>query len=144
MYVLLLYKHTSHTRGNSRGLSTTQLSGTLYVVMTSTALRVGNSDNSSFPYILFYFIFFWLCGVWPQAELLHDMWDLPEPEIKSVSPALTGGLFATDSPGRSSPMLPILNKARVLKPEQRYPWSLSECDLVEIRENQNCFWKGLP
>ena len=63
MYVLLLYKHTSHTRGNSRGLSTTQLSGTLYVVVTSTALRVGNSNNSSFPYIL---IFFFL-AVWGVA-----------------------------------------------------------------------------
>ena len=57
MYVLLLYKHTSHTRGNSRGLSTTQLSGTLYVVVTSTALRAGNSNNSSFPYILIFFFF---------------------------------------------------------------------------------------
>jgi len=35
-------------------------------------------------------------GAW--AELLLSMWDLPEPGIKSVSPALAGRFFTTVPP----------------------------------------------
>ena len=38
------------------------------------------------------------CGA--QAQLLHCMWDLPGPGIESVSPALTGGFFTTEPPGK--------------------------------------------
>ena len=37
------------------------------------------------------------CG--PQTWLLHDMWDLPQPGIKPVSPALAGRFFTTEPPG---------------------------------------------
>ena len=38
------------------------------------------------------------CGAW--AELLHDMWDLPGPGLKPVSPALAGGFLTTAPPGK--------------------------------------------
>lgn len=34
-----------------------------------------------------------------------------------------------------SPILLILNKARVLQPEQKYPWSSDECEPVEMRDS---------
>ena len=36
-------------------------------------------------------------GAW--AYSLHDMWDLPGPGIKPMTPALQGGLSATGPPG---------------------------------------------
>ena len=39
------------------------------------------------------------CGA--QAQLLHDMWDLPGPGIEPMSPALAGGFLTTVPPGRS-------------------------------------------
>ena len=38
------------------------------------------------------------CG--PGASLLHGMWALPGPGIESVSPALGGGFFTTEPPGK--------------------------------------------
>ena len=38
------------------------------------------------------------CGVW--AYLLLGMWDLPGSGIEPVSPALAGGFFNTESPGK--------------------------------------------
>ena len=38
------------------------------------------------------------CGLWDL--LLHSMWDLPESEIKPMSPALAGGCFTTELPGK--------------------------------------------
>ena len=35
-----------------------------------------------------------------QAELLCRMWDLPGPGIKPMPPALAGGFFTTEPPGR--------------------------------------------
>ena len=42
-------------------------------------------------------------GTW--ALLLYDMRDLPGPVIKSMSPALSGGFFTTESPGKPSMLL---------------------------------------
>ena len=39
------------------------------------------------------------CGAW--AQLLHGIWDLPRSEIKLMSPALAGGFFTTEPPGKS-------------------------------------------
>ena len=41
----------------------------------------------------------WLRGCGAQAQLLHDMWDLPRPGTKPVSPGLAGGFFTTEPPG---------------------------------------------
>ena len=38
------------------------------------------------------------CGAW--AWMLLGMWDLPRPGIKSMSPALAGGFFTTEPPGK--------------------------------------------
>ena len=43
------------------------------------------------------------CSV--QAWLLHGMWDPPGPEIEPVSPALAGGSFTTEPPGKPLPLL---------------------------------------
>ena len=40
------------------------------------------------------------CGT--QAQLLHGMWDLPRSGIEPVSPALAGGFFTTEPPGKPS------------------------------------------
>ena len=39
------------------------------------------------------------CGT--QVEPLHGVWDLPEPGIKPVSPALVDRFLTTGPPGRS-------------------------------------------
>ena len=36
------------------------------------------------------------------AQLPHGMWDLPRPGIKPMSPALAGGFFTTEPPGKPS------------------------------------------
>ena len=36
------------------------------------------------------------CGTWSQ--LLHGMWDLPEPGLEPMSPALAGGFLTTAPP----------------------------------------------
>ena len=46
------------------------------------------------------------CGAW--AKLLWGMWDLPRPGIEPVSPALAGGFFTTEPPGK--PARRILNQ----------------------------------
>ena len=38
------------------------------------------------------------CGTW--AELLLGMWDLPRPGIKPMSPAVAGGFFTPEPPGK--------------------------------------------
>ena len=56
----------------------------------------------------------WVLGVWAsvvvarglsscgaQASLLRGMWDLPQPGIEPVSPALAGGFLTTEPPGKS-------------------------------------------
>ena len=35
-----------------------------------------------------------------QAELLHDMWDLPRPGVKPVSPSLAGAFLTIGLPGK--------------------------------------------
>ena len=50
------------------------------------------------------------CGSWAlecrlnscgsQTLLLRGMWDLPRPGIKPMSPALAGGFFITEPPGK--------------------------------------------
>ena len=35
-----------------------------------------------------------------QAQLLRGTWDPPSPEIEPVSPALSGGFFTTEPPGK--------------------------------------------
>ena len=44
------------------------------------------------------------CGTW--AQLLCGMWDLPGSGIEPVSPALTGGFFTPEPPGK--PLLAVL------------------------------------
>ena len=39
------------------------------------------------------------CGA--LASLLHGMWDLPGSGIEPLSPAMAGGFFTTESPGKS-------------------------------------------
>ena len=40
-------------------------------------------------------------GSWgSRAKLLQGMWNRPGPGIKPVSPALTGGFFTTEPPGK--------------------------------------------
>ena len=40
-------------------------------------------------------------GSWgSRAKLLQGMWNLPGPGIKPVSPALAGGFFTTEPPGK--------------------------------------------
>ena len=41
-----------------------------------------------------------LCSCGTRAYLLHAMWDLPGPGIEPISPALSGGFFTTESPGK--------------------------------------------
>ena len=45
-----------------------------------------------------------------RAQLLHGMWDLPEPGIEPMSPALAGGFLTTVPPGKSPGffVIPIL------------------------------------
>ena len=38
------------------------------------------------------------CGTW--AQLLHSMWDLPQPGLEPVSPALAGGFLTIAPPGK--------------------------------------------
>ena len=38
------------------------------------------------------------CGTW--AQLLHGLWNLPGSGIKPVAPALAGGFFTTELPGK--------------------------------------------
>ena len=39
------------------------------------------------------------CGAW--AELSHGRWGLPRPAIEPVSPALAGGFFTAEPPGKA-------------------------------------------
>ena len=50
------------------------------------------------------------CGTW--AQLLSSMWDLPDPGIKPMSPALAGGLLTTAPPGK--PPCPFFNEVGCL------------------------------
>ena len=38
--------------------------------------------------------------IWPVADLPCGMWDLPRAGIEPMSPALTGGFFTTEPPGK--------------------------------------------
>ena len=55
-----------------------------------------------------------------RALLLHGMWNLPRSGIKPVSPALAGGFFTTEPPGKPAEMTfafqkPILSHITCLK-----------------------------
>ena len=50
------------------------------------------------------------CG--SRAQLLRDMWDLPRPGLKPVSPALAGRLSTTAPPGK--PFSAIFDQSRTL------------------------------
>ena len=39
------------------------------------------------------------CGAW--AQLFHSMWNLPQPGIEPMCPALAGGFLSTMPPGKS-------------------------------------------
>ena len=41
-------------------------------------------------------------GTWASVVVSHDMWNLPEPGIKSMPPALAGRFFTTEPPGKPS------------------------------------------
>ena len=43
------------------------------------------------------------CGTW--ARLLHSMWYLPRSGIELMSPALAGGFFTTEPPGKPQGIL---------------------------------------
>ena len=78
-----------------------------------------NSYFGIFFYLFIYLFIYWLhhvlvaarglfvvlqgflsgCGAW--AQLLHDMWDLPQPRLEPVSPALQDGFLTTGPPGKS-------------------------------------------
>ena len=45
------------------------------------------------------------CG--SQTQLLHGMWDLPRPGLKSMSPALAGGFSTTAPPGKPQVILVV-------------------------------------
>ena len=42
----------------------------------------------------------WVQQLWLPAQLLSGMWNLPGPGIEPMSPALAGGFFTTESPGK--------------------------------------------
>ena len=48
------------------------------------------------------------CGTW--AQTLCDMWDLPGPGIKPVSPALAGGFLTTVPPGKSQSLVSYMEE----------------------------------
>ena len=41
-----------------------------------------------------------LCSCGTRAYSLHGTWDLPGPGIEPISPALSGGFFTAESPGK--------------------------------------------
>ena len=47
------------------------------------------------------------CGA--QTQWLHGMWDLPRPGIKPMSPALAGGFFTTEPPGKSQCLISLIH-----------------------------------
>ena len=61
------------------------------------------------------------CGTWARAsvvghvgstaQLLPGIWDLPDPEIELMSPALADGFFTTEPPGK--PLQPMLLKGQL-------------------------------
>ena len=64
-------------------------------------------------------------GTW--ATMLHGTWDLPRPGIEPMSPALAGGFFTTELPGK--PNLFLLNERffkPLLSPYQNGPIKLDE------------------
>ena len=42
------------------------------------------------------------------------MWDLPEPGVEPVSPAMGGGFFTTESPGKPGALILIFAKSKTL------------------------------
>ena len=47
----------------------------------------------------------WLTGLRARVQLPQSAWALPRPGIKAMSPALAGGFFTVEPPGKSSPLL---------------------------------------
>ena len=47
----------------------------------------------------------WLSSCRVRASLLQGMWDLPGSGIEPMSPALAGGFFTTELPGKTHPGL---------------------------------------
>ena len=63
------------------------------------------------------------CGA--RAYLLHGMWDLPGSGIEPVSPALAGGFFATEPPGKPCFYLLMRNNLNKLRDWEGLPrWYL--------------------
>ena len=51
------------------------------------------------------------------------MWDLPEPGVEPVSPAMGGGFFTTESPGKPGALILIFAKSKTLmKMVMFYKW----------------------
>ena len=53
-----------------------------------------------------------------ETSLLHGMWDLPRPGIEPMSPALVGGFFTTEPPGkpRTNAFLPNIYSVQRTQP----------------------------
>ena len=83
--------------GAGRGCSPVAVPGLLAETSPRGARALGHAGFSS-------------CGSWAlepglrscgaPAQLLRGMWGLPKPGLKPVCPALTGGFFTTEPPGK--------------------------------------------
>jgi len=60
------------------------------------------------------------------------MWDLPGPGMESVSPALAGGFFTPEPPGKP---LPLLRKL----PQDKFPLADKYCSTSMDSESQLSF-----
>ena len=58
------------------------------------------------------------------TQLPHGMWNLPQPGIKPVSPALGGGFFTTGPPGISHWVLSDLKKITLQASDELFWWIL--------------------
>ena len=48
------------------------------------------------------------CGLW--AQLLRGIWGLPRSVIKPISPALAGGFYTIEPPGKLQSLISLANK----------------------------------
>ena len=83
-----------------------------------------------------------------QAQLLHDMWNLPRSGIKPLSSALAGGLFTTEPPGNRAmtpatavPFLSLIPSRTSLpessspgSPGPPYPRGMGQCSRGHVPE----------
>ena len=73
----------------------------------------------------------WLCSCGAQHSLLHGKWDLPEPGIEPVSPAIAGRFLTTGLPGKPNCRGPALVDPGNSKGGQR--WRGKTYLLIDIR-----------